>query len=60
MRPIRPATPRQKRRLLDAIEYLKEARKCLADAECFATLKKARSTLRSAEGAMRHMRRRMK
>jgi hypothetical protein len=55
---IKPATPRQHRRLKDAIEYLREARKCLADAECPLSLKKVRSALKSAEGAERHMRHR--
>lgn len=58
MRTLRPATPRQHGRLKDAIAYLREARKCVADADCPSTLKKLRSALKSAEGAERHMIRR--
>lgn len=57
-RKLRPATPRQHQRLKDALEYLREARKCVADAECPSTLKKVQSAIKSAEGAERHMLRR--
>ena len=57
-RTVRPATGRQHARLKDAIACLVEARKCLRDAGCPATLRKVLSALKSAEGAQRHMQRR--
>ena len=55
MRKLRSATPRQHGRLKDAILYLREARKCLRDADCPSTLKKVQSAIKSADGANRHM-----
>lgn len=58
-RKLKPATPRQRQRLKEALLFLVEARKCVVDADCPATLRKVRSALKSAEGAARHMDRRV-
>ena len=55
----RPATQRQSIDLQVAVARLKDARDHARRAECPATLKKIRSALKSAEGAGRHMARRL-
>ena len=58
-RGIRPATERQSIALQIAIERLRDARDHAMHADCPLTLKKVRAALKSAEGARRHMARRL-
>ena len=58
-RPLRSASERQAIDLKIAIAKLKDARDHLKKAGCPSTLRKVRSALKSAEGAGRHMARRL-
>ncbi len=58
-RSIRPATERQSIDLHIVVGKLKDARDHARRAGCPSTLKKIRSALKSAEGAERHMARRL-
>lgn len=58
-RKVRPATQRQGVDLAIVLERLRDARDLAKQAECPSTLKKIRSALKSAEGAQRHMTRRL-
>ena len=55
---LKPARPRDVERVSRTIELIKNAIKELPD-ECPNTMAKLRSTLKSAEGARRHMQRRV-
>lgn len=59
MRRLRPATPEHQAQLLAALAALQTARDQIRGADCPNTLKKIRRALKSAEGAQRHMRRRL-
>ena len=56
---IKPATPKQAEKLQLAVDYLRHARNMLSDADCPQALDTARRALKSAEGAQRHMLRRL-
>ncbi len=58
-RPVRPANLRQAVDLQIVLERLRDARDKAQQAQCPATLKKILSALKSAEGAQRHMARRL-
>ncbi|MEQ9135740.1 MAG: hypothetical protein RLO51_11065 [Thalassobaculum sp.] len=58
-RRLRPATPDQQSQLHAALTALQTARDKIRGADCPNTLKKIRRALKSAEGAERHMRRRV-
>ncbi len=58
-RKVRSATPRQSIDLDVVVARLRDARDYANRADCPATLKKIRSALKSAEGAQRHMARRL-
>jgi predicted nucleic acid-binding Zn-ribbon protein len=58
-RRIRPATQRQSIDLQIVVARLKDAREYAKRSGCPSTLKKIRSALKSAEGAQRHMIRRL-
>lgn len=58
-RTLRPATPAAHAHLKTTLTALRTARASAAKAECPQTLKKIRSALKSAEGAERHMTRRL-
>ena len=54
-RQIAPATQDQANHLEAALDYLRKARPWLRGARCPKTLAKLESTIKSAEGARRHM-----
>ncbi len=56
---LRPAQPDDRNRLDAAIQYLKEARDLSSDAGCPKVATKIKSALKSADGARRHMERRV-
>lgn len=59
VRRVRPATMRQSIDLQLVIAQLKDARDHARRADCPSTTRKIRSALKSAEGAQRHMARRL-
>ncbi len=58
-RKLKPATVLQRARLDLAITQLASVRKLIAEADCPRTLKKVENAIRSAEGARRHIQRRI-
>lgn len=56
---LKPATTQQAARLNGAVACLRLAQKELAAADCPRTMAKLRGVLKSAEGAVRHMQRRV-
>lgn len=59
MTKIQPATPHERDSLDNAIRYLKSARDQATDAGCPKVATKIKSALKSADGARRHMERRL-
>ena len=60
MSKMKPAKEWQAGNLGDALRYLRSARAMLELAECPKTLNRVRAAVKSAEGAMRHMERRLR
>lgn len=58
MRPIKPATLATKRRIDNALQLMRQARKLLREAGCAKASPKINSAISSAEGARRHCDRR--
>lgn len=58
MMELKSATQDQEHALTLALAHLRRARALLVKANCTSSLKKLRSTIKSAEGAERHMSRR--
>lgn len=58
MRALRPATPATRRRIEDALQLMRRARKLLREAGCAKASQKVNSTISSAKGARRHCDRR--
>ena len=58
-RRLRPATQEQHVDLKEAVSALRTARDRMRGADCPNALRKIRGALKSAEGAERHMRRRL-
>ena len=58
-RKVKPATQDQSDRLSSALRMLRHARDLIASADCPETLAKVRAAITSAEGAERHMLRRL-
>lgn len=58
-RKVRPASQRQAVDLMVVLERLRDARDHAKRADCPSTLRRIRSALKSAEGAQRHMARRL-
>ncbi len=59
MRNLRPATTDQAANLLNALEAMRTARRLIGKADCPQSKKRLDAALKSAEGALRHMRRRL-
>lgn len=56
---LRPATNYQRHDLARALSFLKLAREAAKDADCPSLVRKIRSSLKSADGARRHLDRRL-
>jgi hypothetical protein len=59
-REIRAATPAQAEALQGALEHLRKAWPLLRAADCPKALERLESTIKSADGAERHMRHRLR
>lgn len=60
MNRIKPATLQQQYAAENALAYLRKARRWLVYADCPQTVDKLRSTIKSTEGAIRHIQRRVR